>query len=262
MSWLIGVDVGGTFTDFFALDEGRGEAFVHKVPSTPRNPAEAISSGLAELVSEHDVQAGALARLGHGTTVGTNALIQRRGGDVAVITTDGFRDLLEIGRQIRPRLFDFQTDNPPPLAPRHLRFEVRERIGSRGETVTPLTAEALEAVVEQVRASGAGACAVCLLFSFLEPAHERRIGAALEAAIPGIEVSLSSDVQPEFREYERFSTTLLNAYLQPVMGAYLEELGREVGKRHPGAAHCLRWRPIAEHRRPPGSCPECGRLPG
>ncbi len=235
MAWLIGVDVGGTFTDFFALDEGRGEAFVHKVPSTPANPAEAILSGLAGLVAERGVPSGALARLGHGTTVGTNALIQRRGADVAVITTAGFRDLLEIGRQIRPRLFDFQTDAPPPLAPRHLRFEVAERIGSRGEVVVALEDAAVAAVVEQVSDSGVRACAVCLLFSFLEPAHERRIGAALEAAIPGIRVSLSSDVQPEFREYERFSTTLLNAYLQPVMGDYLETLERDVGERHPAA---------------------------
>jgi N-methylhydantoinase A len=235
MSWLIGVDVGGPFTASYALDEARGIEHVHKVPSTPSSPADAILSGLAELVAAHGIPAQSVARICHGTTVGTNALIQRSGAEVAVVTTEGFKDLLEIGRQIRPRLFDFQADNPPPLAPRHLRFEIAERIGSRGEEVVPLTDEAIEAIVERVRGAGVDACAVCFLFAFLEPAHERRLGAALEAVLPGLHVSLSSDVQPEFREYERFSTTLLNAYLQPVLSTYLARLERDVAARHPRA---------------------------
>lgn len=234
MSWSIGVDVGGTFTDFHARDEDSGEDRVLKRPSTPDNPARAIVNGLDELlVQGAGIDAIEVARLAHGTTVATNALIQGKGEPVAVVTTEGFRDLLEIGRQTRPRLYDFQADHPPPLAPRHLRFEVAERIGPDGEVVRALSGEALAAVAAQVRESGAASCAVCLLFSFLNPAHERAIGRALEKAVPGLQVSLSSAVQPEFREYERFSTALVNAWLQPTISAYMDSLEEEVGARLP-----------------------------
>jgi len=227
VSWSIGVDVGGTFTDFHARNEDTGEDRVLKRPSTPDNPARAIVSGLDELLGG-GIDAAQVARLAHGTTVATNALIQGKGAPVAVVTTEGFRDLLEIGRQTRPRMYDFQADYPPPLAPRHLRFEVAERIGADGEVVRELTGEALAAVAAQVRESGAESCAVCLLFSFLNSAHERAIGRALERAVPGLQVSLSSAVQPEFREYERFSTALVNAWLQPTISAYMDSLEEEV----------------------------------
>jgi len=233
VSWSIGVDVGGTFTDFHARNEDTGEDRVLKRPSTPDNPARAIVSGLDELLGG-GIDAAQVARLAHGTTVATNALIQGKGAPVAVVTTEGFRDLLEIGRQTRPRMYDFQADYPPPLAPRHLRFEVAERIGADGEVVRELTGEALAAVAAQVRESGAASCAVCLLFSFLNPAHERAIGRALEKAVPGLQVSLSSAVQPEFREYERFSTALVNAWLQPTISAYMDSLEEEVSTRLPG----------------------------
>jgi N-methylhydantoinase A len=234
MSWSIGVDVGGTFTDFHALESGSGASRVLKLPSTPDNPARAIALGLTQLLAG-GIPAQAVVRLAHGTTVATNALIQRRGPAVAVITTAGFRDLLEIGRQTRPRLYDFQADHPPALAPRELRFEVVERIGADGAVVCPLDQDSLAAAVAQVRDSGAAACAVCLLFSFLNPAHERAVGRALAAAVPGLHVSLSSDVQPEFREYERFSTALVNAWLQPLLTAYMDTLEHEVGKLLPAA---------------------------
>ncbi len=235
MSWLVGVDVGGTFTDFYALDEANGVEFVHKTPSTPANPATAIVDGLKRLCAEKDIPPGEITRLAHGTTVGTNALIQRIGADVAVITTEGFRDLMEIGRQIRPKMYDFHADNPPPLAPRHRRFEVRERIGSKGQVVTELTDEAIAGAVEDVRRAGVKACAVCLLFSFLNPSHERRVGDALRAALPDLFVSLSSEVQPEFREYERFSTTLLNSYMQPTLSDYMTFLERALATDLPSA---------------------------
>ena len=133
MAWLIGVDVGGTFTDFYALDEEHGVEYVHKTPSTPANPAAAILAGLDELCRQYGIPPAEIVRLSHGTTVGTNALIQRKGRPVAVITTAGFRDLLEIGRQVRPKMFDLQVDHPPPLAPRQLRFEIKERIDAHGE---------------------------------------------------------------------------------------------------------------------------------
>jgi N-methylhydantoinase A len=232
VTWSIGVDVGGTFTDFHALDEETGESRILKLASTPENPARAIVAGLDELLGD-GIDAAQVARLAHGTTVATNALIQGRGEPVAVVTTEGFRDLLEIGRQTRPRLYDFQADHPPPLAPRHLRFEVAERIGADGEVVRELTGEALALVAAQVRESGAASCAVCLLFSFLNPSHERAIGRALERAVPGLQVSLSSAVQPEFREYERFSTALVNAWLQPTISAYMDSLETEVKSRLP-----------------------------
>lgn len=233
MSWSIGVDVGGTFTDFHALDSG-GASRVLKLPSTPDNPARAIVQGIEQLLAA-GIPAGEVTRLAHGTTVATNALIQRRGPVVAVITTAGFRDLLEIGRQTRPRLYDFQADHPPPLAPRELRFEVAERIGADGEVVRPLDARSLADAIARVRDAGASACAVCLLFSYLNPEHERAVGRALGEAIPGLHLSLSSEVQPEFREYERFSTALVNAWLQPLLSVYLDTLERAVARCLPHA---------------------------
>jgi N-methylhydantoinase A len=236
VSWSIGVDVGGTFTDFHALNEGNGESRVLKLASTPDNPARAIVAGLDQLLGDSPnggIDAAQVSRLAHGTTVATNALIQGKGAPVAVVTTEGFRDLLEIGRQTRPRMYDLQVDHPQPLAPRHLRFEVAERIGADGEVVRELTGAALATVAAQVRESGVASCAVCLLFSFLNPAHERAIGRALERAVPGLQVSLSSAVQPEFREYERFSTALINAWLQPTISLYMDRLEEEVSSRLP-----------------------------
>ena len=162
----------------------------------------------------------------------TNALIQRKGGKVAVITTRGFRDLLEIGRQTRPHLYSFQIDHAAPLVPRHLRFEVDERITAGRIVITPLDERSLAHAVDDVRETGANSCAVCLLFSFMDDHHERCVGEALtKAGGDQLMVSLSSEVQPEFREYERFSTTVLNAYLQPIMGEYLTYLEKQLSKQ-------------------------------
>lgn len=231
---IVGIDVGGTFTDFHIFDRGSGDAFVFKTASTPRNPADAIIGGLKSLTAQGLLDLASVARICHGTTVATNALIQRRGGKIALVTTEGFRDLLEIGRQTRPHMYDMQQDHPPPLAPRERCFEAPERMRADGTALRVLTPEAAAAIADQVRASGAQACAVALLFSFRNPAHEAMLAEAL-AAIPGLEVSLSSEVQPEFREYERMSTTVLNAYLQPVMTAYLERLGNTLAAEIPGA---------------------------
>ncbi len=235
MSWMIGVDVGGTFTDFYAFEVAAGTVHLFKCPSTPDNPARAIIEGLAELCAANGIEAGAVERLSHGTTVATNTLIQRRGGKVALITTEGFRDLLEVGRQTRPHMFDLQRDHPSPLVPRALRLEVTERITAGGKVVRELDAGSLARAVAALEETGAEACAVCLLFSFLNADHERRIGEALVQAVPHVKVSLSSEVQPEFREYERFSTTVLNAYFQPVMERYLGDLQRHVGAALPAA---------------------------
>ena len=230
MAWLIGVDVGGTFTDFFAFDDETRTVRLYKRPSTPENPAAAIAEGLREMCREFGIAPREVARVCHGTTVATNALIQRRGGKVAVITTKGFRDLLEIGRQTRPHMYSLQLDHPEALVPRQRRFEVEERITAGPRVLTPLEPDSLARAVNAVRASGAEACAVCLLFSFLDATHERAVGEALARTGNGLYVSLSSEVQPEFREYERFSTAVLNAYLQPVVARYVSFLESELAR--------------------------------
>jgi N-methylhydantoinase A len=232
LSWTIGVDVGGTFTDFYGVDETGGAVWLHKRASTPDDPGRAIVEGIEAFLAERDAD---VRRLAHGTTVGTNALIQRKGGRVALVTTRGFRDLLEIGRQIRPHMYDLYADFPPPLVPRERRFEVSERILADGSVHRPLDRGEVEAVILAVRESSAEACAVCFLFGYLNPAHEEAVAARLRAALPEVHLSLSSAVQPEFREYERFSTTALNAYLQPVMVRYLARLADELEARLPAA---------------------------
>jgi len=231
---VIGVDVGGTFTDFHIMDlEGGGDR-VFKRPSTPDNPADAIIEGLKTLVAEGEVDASEIRRICHGTTVATNALIQRKGGTVALVTTEGFRDLLEIGRQTRPHMYDVNLDHPAPLVERQLRLTAAERVDARGQVLRDLDDADVSRLVEQFVADGVKSCAVCLLFSFLNPEHERKIGAALEAA--GISTSLSCEVQPEFREYERMSTTVLNAYLVPVMNHYLAKLEQALSEDLPEAS--------------------------
>ncbi len=235
MGWTIGVDVGGTFTDFFAANNESGEFYVGKTPSTPVNPAEAILSGLVTLCEQYNIPVTEIDRLSHGTTVGTNALIQRSGSRVALITTRGFKDLLEIGRQTRPHMYDLQRDFPAPLVDRVDRIELDERVDAAGDVVRAPSNDAVVAAVEQVIASGAAACAVGFLFAFRNPAHEQLVKAVLRDRAPDIAISLSSEVQPEFREYERLSTTVLNAYLQPVLAEYMEALEQGVVRQAPKA---------------------------
>ncbi len=210
---LLGVDVGGTFTDFY-FSTGRGIE-VHKRPSTPDDPARAVIEGILERGWRPD-------EVVHGSTVATNTVIERKGARTAFVATKGFRDLLSIGRQARPDLYDLEPARPPPLVPRDLCFEADERVDYRGRTLTKLTPAKARRVAKAVKASGAEAAAVCLLFSFLAPAHEAMLAAALRAE--GIDVSASHEVLPEFREYERASTTVLNAYVAPVVRGYLARL--------------------------------------
>ena len=218
-SLRLGVDVGGTFTDVVAVD-GEGRVIIEKVPSTPQDQSSGVLSGWQAL----GVPAGRVAMFAHGTTVATNALLERRGGRTAVVTTEGFRDLIEIGRQDRASLYVLTRHRPPPLVPRELRFVVRERMGPGG-VVVRLDAASLEAAVEAVAAAEVEAVAVCLLFGFLHPEHERLVGQALRARLPDVPVSLSCEVLPEFREFERMSTTVADAYLRPRLASYLTRLG-------------------------------------
>lgn len=235
MAWTIGIDVGGTFTDFYAANNEAGTFHVGKTSSTPSNPADAILNGLSALCKQYDIPLDDIERLSHGTTVGTNALIQRTGSTVALITTKGFRDLLEIGRQTRPHMYDLQQDHPPPLVEREHRIELDERIDAQGDVVKSPTDEDISAVVDKVIATGASACAIGFLFAFRNPSHEQRVAKAMRKRAPQIALSLSSEVQPEFREYERLSTTVLNAYLQPVMWEYLQTLEQGVADKASGA---------------------------
>jgi N-methylhydantoinase A len=236
MGWVIGVDVGGTFTDFFAIESEGGRQAHFKRPSTPDDPGRAILDGFREMADATGVSAAKAERIAHGTTVATNALIQRKGGRVTLVTTRGFRDLLEIGRQVRPHMYDLQLDQPAPLVPEERRLEVAERVTAGGRIVLPLEQGEIERIVEAVRATKADACAVCLLFAFESPAHEQALGKALAAALPDLHLSLSSAVQPEFREYERFTTTVINAYLQPVMTGYVARLASGLAALAPTAS--------------------------
>jgi N-methylhydantoinase A len=231
--FIAGIDVGGTFTDLTAVDEATGRVVVTKVPSRPRNEAAAVLDGLAALgIAPRDVR-----RLVHGTTVGTNAVLERRGAPVAVLTTAGFRDLVEIGRTKRniPALFVPTFVRPKPVVERRRRFEVVERLAADGSVLVPLDLGSVERALDAAVASGAQAIAVCLLHAYLNPAHERAIADLAKGRCPGVPVSCSADVVAEYREFERFSTTVLNAYLRPLMDGYLsglEERLRGVGYAH------------------------------
>ncbi len=211
----IGVDTGGTFTDCVYLRDGHLE--ILKVFSTPANPARAIPAALEAI----GARAGALELL-HGTTVGTNALLERRGGRVVLVTTKGFEDVLVIGRQARPELYNFLVSRPPPLVPSERRLGIAERVGPRGEVLAALRSASLRRLRTQVGRLRPQAVAVSLLFSFANSAHERRVARALRGL--GVPVTLSHEILPEFREYERTATVTANAYLLPVMSRYLGEV--------------------------------------
>ncbi len=224
---ILGIDVGGTFTDLVVLDDA-GRVRIHKLLTSARDPSVAILQGIADLgIPTHGGGSpGRPVTVVHGSTVATNALLERRGARTALVTTEGFRDVLEIGRQTRADLYALEPTRPAPLVPAQRRFEVRERVDQRGAVLIPLDAGHLDQVIQRVLACGAESVAVSLLFSFLNPAHERQIRERI-VALAGEEapfLSLSSEVLPEFREYERTSTTVINAYVAPLIERYLANL--------------------------------------
>jgi N-methylhydantoinase A len=222
---IVGVDTGGTFTDF-ALQDSAGGLRVCKVPSTPDDPSEAILEGLRRL----PLTAGFW--VAHGTTVATNALLERRGAKTALLTTQGCRDVLEIARQTRAQLYCLTPRPRDPLIPRDLRYEVPERLDRKGAQVVPLDAGALERVLDAVEAQGVESLAVCFLFSFLNPQHEKEAGR--QARARGLHVSLSCEVAPEYREYERTSTVCANAFVAPIMSHYIGRLQARIGELEAG----------------------------
>ena len=220
----IGVDVGGTFTDVVCVRDGRAP-IVFKVPSTPANPGEAALAAVERLAAE-GVEPGSLGQLAHGTTVATNAVLERKGGRLGIVTTEGFRDTLEIGRQMRQQMYEVCLDPQTPvfLAPRAMRLGVRERVGPDGAIIEPLDEASVRDALDRLAAAGAECIAVCLLFSFVNPAHERRIREIARAEHPELEISLSCEVDPAFREYERTAVTAFDAYIKPTVRRYLTQL--------------------------------------
>src|SRR5439155_14957541 len=217
----IGVDTGGTFTDCAVLDGS--EVRILKVFSTADDAARGIARGVRLLTAAKPGAERAIEII-HGTTVGTNTLLERQGARVALVTTEGFEDLIEIGRQARPRLYDLNVQREPPVVPRALRFGVKERTGADGKILLRPGREELRRLRNRIRRCGADSVAVCFLFSFRHPANERAAVQALRGL--GLPVSVSHEILPEFREYERLSTVVINAYLVPRLGAYLARLER------------------------------------
>lgn len=217
----IAADIGGTFTDIAALtDDGR--LVTRKIPSTPGSYGDAVIEGVRGLVSGLGGDVGDLEEILHGCTVATNAILEHRGARTALVTTKGFRDVLELRRVRVPTLYDPLYEKPAPLVPRHLRFEVDERLDARGQVLRPVDEADVMAAIERMKALDVEAVAVCLLHSYANPDHERRIGAIIAAAMPGVYLSLSVDVLPQKREYERTSTTVINSYVGPPVKSYLD----------------------------------------
>jgi N-methylhydantoinase A len=239
----VGVDTGGTFTDFVfaAADELR----VFKIASTPDDPSRAITDGLKRVAEETGSRLSALEVV-HGTTVGTNALLQRRGARTALVTTAGFEDVIEIGRQARPELYNLNAVKPPPLVPSELRFGANERVAASGEVLEALGEDKMAALVDKLRKARPESISISLLFSFVNPEHEKRIAAAL--AIIGVPLSVSHQILPEYREYERTSTVVINAYLQPLMGRYLTRLSND-GSEESGPASTRDQKPKSKDQR-------------
>ena len=234
-NYRFGFDIGGTFTDFVLIDASTGEISSYKTLTTPADPSRAVMEGWEELLQNAGIDGSSVERAIHGTTLITNALIERKGANTALITTKGFRDILEMAKEMRYDIYDLLLVLPEPLVARPLRLEVDERINARGEVLTPLQTSELEVIANTLKDEGVEAVAVCYLHAFTNPEHEEKTGTWLAENLPGVSVSLASEVAPEIREYERMSTTVCNAYVQPLTETYLNTLQKDLsesGFRH------------------------------
>ena len=227
-NYRFGFDIGGTFTDFVLINTNNGEIASYKTLTTPHDPSKAVIEGLQHLLNAADAQGDDIATAIHGTTLITNALIERKGAKTALITTKGFRDILEMAKEMRYDIYDLLIVLPEPLVPRPLRFEVRERIDGRGNVIEPLVLDDLAGLRSQLVENDVEAVAVCFLHSFTNPDHEARAVEWLKEALPDVSISASSEVAPEIREYERMSTTVCNAYVQPLTESYLTQLKQDL----------------------------------
>ena len=226
----VGVDIGGTFTDI-VLHDAAGRVHTRKVSSSVDDYARAIADGLAELFEELGLAGADIAEVRHGTTVASNAILEHKGARTGLITTKGFRDVLEIRNLRMPRLYDLGWTKPPPLVERHLRVVVDERVDVQGEVVRPLDPADAERAVRKLLGEGVEAIAVCLLNCFANPAHERLIKQVVRRLAPDLPLSLSSEVLPEIKEYERTSSTVINAYVMPIVARYLARLQADLAAR-------------------------------
>ena len=224
MTWRIGIDIGGTFTDVAMVDESTGAIEIAKVSTTPRHVEQGVMNGVTVGLEEEKIDPGDVSFLSHATTVVTNALLEQRGARAGFVTTRGFRDMLEIRRGSRSDLYDLFQDGPAVLIPRRWRFEITERITAQGEIVTPLAEDEVPELVEAIRAANLDTVAVCFLFSFLNGEHERRVGELLRQSLPEVKVYLSCEILPEIREFERASTTAVCAFVGPILESYLQQL--------------------------------------
>src|SRR5579871_4001813 len=229
--WVVGVDVGGTFTDLVLYDVEAGAVAVHKVASTPDDPSHAVISGLIDLCMQAGVKRSAIANVFHGTTVATNAAIQHAGARTGMITTEGFRDILHIGRHQRPQHYSIQQDIPwqsRPLVERRHRLVVAERIVPPGDILVPLDEGAVREAARRLRDEGVDAIAICFLFAHINPVHERRAKQIVLEEWPDVFVTCSHEVSLQFREFERFTTTAMNAFVGPLVRDYVANLERDL----------------------------------
>ncbi|MGE3651662.1 MAG: hydantoinase/oxoprolinase N-terminal domain-containing protein, partial [Reyranellaceae bacterium] len=224
MAWRIGVDIGGTFTDVAVVDDTSGRIGAAKTLTTPRDFVSGVLEALGAAMRTYGIAPGEVGLLCHATTVVTNALLEGKGARVGLVATRGFRDVLELRRSSRGDLYDLFQDPPAALMPRRRRFEIAERIGADGRIVTPLAEAEIDVLIADLKSARLESIAVSLLFSFLNPTHERHLGHRLRAAFPDIPVYLSCEVLPEIREFERTSTTAVCAYVGPILGSYLAKL--------------------------------------
>ena len=227
MQYRVGIDIGGTFTDIVLAGEDGTRANC-KVLTTPGDFGRAIAEGLAQLMKRHTLAPGQIARIVHATTVATNAILEGKGAATGLITTEGFRDVLEMRRLRIPEMYTLGYRTPPPLVPRRLRLEVAERMGPRGEVRRPLDEASAEAAAERLAAAGVDAAAIALLHAYANPAHEKRVAEIVARAMPNAFITCSSDILPEIREYERTSTTVINAYLGPILRGYFASLRKHL----------------------------------
>src|SRR5438552_4136389 len=236
----LGVDIGGTFTDLVVIDETTGVTRVGKILTTPKDPAHAVEQGIGSLLEDSAIPPSAVRAVVHGTTLATNALIERKGARTALLTTEGFRDALEIRHEGRYDMYDLFIDPPAPLVRRRLRREVRERLLADGSVLRALDEDGARRVIGELDAEGVEAIAICLLHAYVNPVHERRLAALVAEIAPQMAVACASEVVPEIREYERTSTTTANVYVAPLMARYLEDLERRLADREiPGQLYIM-----------------------
>ena len=226
----LGFDIGGTFTDFVMVNQETGVTFLHKCLTTPKDPSIAVSNGMKSILKSAGINGNEIEIAIHGTTLITNALIERKGAHTGMITTSGFRDVLEMGTEVRYDIYDLFLEKPEPLVPRKWRYEVGERLDNNGNIVTPLDVNSIRKVIHELHNQKLESLAIVFLHSFRNPEHELKTQSILTKELPEISISISSEVAPEIREYERMSTTVANAYVKPLTRKYIDKIEKNLKK--------------------------------